>query len=176
VIDLVSGEKPAEMVLVPSVGQYISMGGGRGFGGGGGGGFPSSFMGIISYVRQLYLDANHYKLVKDAYAKDPRGMQRPEYDRALEGLMASQRFLLPANQLVEMDRMLRFGAELKTISPVEQKMIHLWRPRSLSSGSGRAVEKGQRPGAAEHPLAHTAGAHRRFRRQQRNPAHAHRAR
>jgi hypothetical protein len=61
--------------------------------------------------------------VKDAYAKDPRGMQRPEYDRALEGLMASQRFLLPANQLVEMDRMLRFGAELKTISPVEQKMI-----------------------------------------------------
>jgi len=123
VIDLVSGEKPAEMVLVPSVGQYISMGGGRGFGGGGGGGFPSSLMGIISYVRQLYLDAKHYKLVKDAYAKDPRGMQRPEYDRALEGLMASQRFLLPANQLVEMDRMLRFGAELKTISPVEQKMI-----------------------------------------------------
>ena len=123
VIDLISGEKPAEMVLVPSVGQYISMGGGRGFGGGGGGGFPSSLMGIISYVRQLYLDANHYKLVKEAYAKDPRGMQRPEYDRALEGLMASQRFLLPANQMIEMDRMLRFGAELKTISPVEQKLI-----------------------------------------------------
>ena len=123
VIDLVSGEKSAEMVLVPSVGQYISMGGGRGFGGGGGGGFPSSLMGIISYVRQLYLDASHYKLVKDAYAKEPRGMQRPEYDRALEGLMASQRFLLPANQLIEIDRMLRFGAELKTISPVEQHMI-----------------------------------------------------
>src|SRR5580658_7282023 len=60
VIDLVSGEKAAEMVLVPSVGQYISLGGGRGFGGGGGGGgFPGSLMGIISYVRQLYLDANH---------------------------------------------------------------------------------------------------------------------
>ncbi len=123
VIDLVSGEKAAEMVLVPSVGQYISMGGGRGFGGGGGGGFPGSLMGIISYVRQLYLDANHYKQVKDAYAKDPRGMQRPEYDRALEGLLASQRFLLPANQLVEIDRMLRFGAELKTITPVKQSMI-----------------------------------------------------
>ena len=120
VIDLVSGEKAAEMVLVPSVGQYISMGGGRGFGGGG---FPSSLMGIISYVRQLYLDTNHYKQVKDAYAKDPRGMQRPEYDRALEGLLASQRFLLPANQLIEIDRMLRFGAELKTITPVKQSMI-----------------------------------------------------
>ena len=124
IIDLVSGEKAAEMVLVPSAGQYISLGGGRGFGGGGGGGgFPSSLMGIISYIRQLYLDANHYKLVKDAYAKDPRGMQRPEYDRALEGLLASQRILLPANQLIEIDRMLRFGAELKTISPVDQRMI-----------------------------------------------------
>ena len=121
VIDLVSGEKAAEMVLVPSAGQYISLSGGRGFGGGGG--FPSSLMGILSYVRQLYLDANHYKAVKDAYAKDPRGMQRPEYDRALEGLLASQRFLLPANQLLEIDRMLRFGAELKTITPVDQKMI-----------------------------------------------------
>ena len=123
IIDLVSGEKAAEMVLVPSAGQYISLGSGRGFGGGGGGGFPSSLMGIISYVRQLYLDAAHYKLVKEAYAKEPRGMQRPEYDRALEGLMASPRFLLPANQLIEIDRMLRFGAELKTISPVEQRMI-----------------------------------------------------
>ncbi|HUB77801.1 MAG TPA: amidohydrolase family protein [Bryobacteraceae bacterium] len=119
VIDLVTGEKPADMVLVPSVGQYISMSGGRGFGGG----FPSSLMGIISYVRQLYLDANHYKLVKDAYSQNPRGMQRPQYDRALEGLMASPRFLLPANQTVEIDRMLRFGAELKTISPVPQGMI-----------------------------------------------------
>jgi hypothetical protein len=123
IIDLVSDVKPAEMVLVPAAGQYISLGAGRGFGGGGGGGFPSSLMGIIAYIRQLYLDANHYKLVKDAYAKDPRGMQRPEYDRALEGLLASQRILLPANQLIEIDRMLRFGAELKTIAPVEQHMI-----------------------------------------------------
>jgi hypothetical protein len=111
IIDLVSGEKPAEMVLVPAAGPYISLGAARGFGGGGG--FPGSLMGIISYIRQLYLDADHYKLVKDAYAKDPRGMHRPEYDRALEGLLASKRILLPANQLVEIDRMLRFGAELK---------------------------------------------------------------
>jgi imidazolonepropionase-like amidohydrolase len=113
IIDLVSGEKAAEMVLIPAAGQYIALGSGRGFGGGGGGGFPSSLMGIVSYVRQLYLDADHYKLVKEAYAKEPRGMQRPEYDRALEGLLASPRILLPANQLSEIDRMLRFGAELK---------------------------------------------------------------
>ena len=48
--------------------------------------------------------------MKDAYAKNPRGMQRPEYDRALEGVLESQRILLPANRLVEIDRMLRFAA------------------------------------------------------------------
>ena len=49
----------------------------------------------------------------NAYAKDPRGMQRPEYDRALEGLSASKRLLLPANRLVEVDRMLRLAADVK---------------------------------------------------------------
>jgi len=109
VIDLLSGEKAGEMVLVPSVGQYISLSRGGGFGGG----FPSALMGYLSYIRQIYLDAAHYKLVKDAYAKDPRGMQRPEYDRALEGVLESKRILLPANRLVEIDRMSRFAAELK---------------------------------------------------------------
>ncbi|HTS61477.1 MAG TPA: amidohydrolase family protein [Candidatus Acidoferrales bacterium] len=112
VIDLLSGEKPGEMVVASPVGQYISLGRG-GFGGGMGGGFPSALMGYIAYVRQIYLDLEHYRLVKDAYAKDPRGMQRPEYDRALEGLMDSPRVLLPANRLVEIDRMLRLAADLK---------------------------------------------------------------
>lgn len=112
VIDLVSGGKAGEMVLVPAAGQYIALGSGRGYGGGTAG-FPSSLMGIISYIRQIYLDAGHYKLVKETYAKDPRGMQRPEYDRALEGVLASPRILLPANSLTEIDRMLRFAAELK---------------------------------------------------------------
>ncbi len=108
-IDLISGEKAGEMVVASPVGQYISLAGGRGFGGG----FPTSLMGVIAYIRQIYLDADHYKLVKDAYAKDPRGMERPQYDRALEGVLASPRILLPAARLVEEDRMLRFAAELK---------------------------------------------------------------
>ena len=110
-INLISGEKPTAMILVPSVGQSVATGGGRG--GGGGGGFPGSLMGVLSYIRQIYLDAEHYQLVKDTYAKDPRGMQRPEYDRALEGVLDSKRVLLPASRLVEIDRMLRFAAELK---------------------------------------------------------------
>ena len=112
VIDLIASEKVGPMVVESPVGQYIAIGRG-GFGGGMGGGFPGALMGIISYVRQVYLDADHYKMVKDAYAKNPRGMERPEYDRALEGVIESKRILLPANRLVEIDRMLRFSAELK---------------------------------------------------------------
>jgi imidazolonepropionase-like amidohydrolase len=109
-VDLLSGEKAGEMVLVPSLGQYISL---TRAGGGFGGGFPSALMGMIAYIRQIYLDAGHYQLVKDAYAKNPRGMQRPEYDRALEGVIESKRILLPANRWVEIDRMIHFAAELK---------------------------------------------------------------
>ena len=113
VIDLITGEKPGEMIVASPVGQYISIGaGGRG-GGGMGRSFPGSLMGYIAYVRQIYLDADHYKLVKDTYAKNPVGMTRPEYDRALEGVLDSPRILLPANRLVEIDRMLHLAADLK---------------------------------------------------------------
>jgi imidazolonepropionase-like amidohydrolase len=108
VIDLLTGGKPGEMIVASPTGQYISLSpGGRG------GGFPAALMGVISYIRQIYLDAGHYKLVKEAYAKNPRGMPRPEYDRALEGVIDSPRILLPANRMVEIDRMLRLAAELK---------------------------------------------------------------
>src|ERR1035438_5115679 len=116
VIDLITGEKPGEMIVASPVGQYISIGRGGGPGGSPGGmgrSFPGSLMGYIAYVRQIYLDAEHYKLVKDTYAKNQVGMTRPEYDRALEGVLDSPRILLPANRLVEIDRMLHLAADLK---------------------------------------------------------------
>jgi imidazolonepropionase-like amidohydrolase len=100
-----AGDRSEEMVLVPSAGQYITMQTQRGF--------PNALMGVIAYVRQMYLDADHYKLVKQAYDANPRGMQRPEYDRALEGVIESKRILLPANRWIEIERMAKFGAELK---------------------------------------------------------------
>jgi hypothetical protein len=105
IVDL-AGDKSEEMVLVPSVGQYITMGRASS-------GYPSALMGSIAYIRQIYLDADHYRLVKEAYEHNPLGMKRPEYDRALEGVLESKRILLPANREVEVDRMLRFAAELK---------------------------------------------------------------
>jgi len=109
IVNLGAAEKAGELVVTPSAGQYISLTRAGGFGGG----FPSALMGTISYIRQIYLDAEHYKLVQEAYTKDPRGVPRPQYDRALEGVLESRRILLPANRLVEIDRMLRLAAELK---------------------------------------------------------------
>ena len=113
VIDLITTEKPGEMVVASPVGQYIALARGGGMGGGMGRSFPGSLMGYIAYVRQIYIDAGYYKLVKDTYAKNPIGMTRPEYDRALEGVLDSPRILLPANRLVEIDRMLHLAADLK---------------------------------------------------------------
>ena len=62
-------------------------------------------------------------------------MERPDYDRALEGVLDSKRILLPANRLVEIDRMMRFGAELK------QPADSLRHARSLPSGSRRAYRR-----------------------------------
>lgn len=102
--------RPSRLVVQASAGQYVSfLLGGRGSGGG----FPSSLMGVIAYIRQCYLDLEHYKQSKAAYERDPKGRTRPEYDRALEGLAESPRLLFPAVSLSEIDRVLRFTQELK---------------------------------------------------------------
>ncbi len=103
-----AGEKGGDMVVSDSVGQFVTFATSGGFGGG----FPNSLMGVIAYVRQVYLDAEHYRLAKQFYAAHPRGTQRPEYDRALEGVLDSPRVLLPATRRVDVDRLLRFADEL----------------------------------------------------------------
>jgi len=96
------------MIVAEPVGQYLTLAS-SGFGGG----YPGSLMGTIAYIRQIYLDADHYRLAKETYAKHARGVPRPAYDRALEGVLDSQRILLPAARRVDVDRMIRFATELK---------------------------------------------------------------
>ena len=113
-----------------------------------GGGFPGSSWACIAYVRQIYLDAAHYQLVKEAYAQAIRaGWTRPEYDRALEGVLESKQILLPANRLLEIDRMLRFAAELK------QRAILYGARESYRPEAADLLEEGRRSGAGEPALA-----------------------
>lgn len=105
-IDL-SGERGRDMVVAEPVGQEIAIGTGRGFRS-----FPGSLMGYISYIRQMFLDLGQYEQAKTLYAASPNGQRRPEYDHTLEGLEESPRLLLPAGASQQIERMLRFGAEL----------------------------------------------------------------
>lgn len=105
-----AGERAGDMVVAQPIGQQIVLR----FGGGGlGRSFPASLMGNISYVRQLFLDLHQYKEAKALYAAHPAGIRRPDYDHDLEGLAETPRLLLPADQTQQIDRMLRFGQELK---------------------------------------------------------------
>ncbi len=107
-VDL-AGERGRDMVIAQPIGQQIEF---RVGGGGMGRGFPSSLMGNIAYVRQLYLDLGQYKEAKEIYAAHPAGNRRPEYDHDLEGLQESPRLLLPADESQQIDRILNFGHEL----------------------------------------------------------------
>ncbi len=102
-----SGEKQGRMVVVSPAGQYVTLAT-HGFGT-----YPGSLMGVIAYIRQVSFDADHYKLALAAYVSHPVGQKRPNYDRAVEGLLESPRLLLPAEDAKQIDRMLRFAAELK---------------------------------------------------------------
>jgi len=106
-----AGERPGGMIVSPSAGMYIAIR--TGAPGIGSRTFPGSLMGVIAYIRQIYLDADHYKLANEIYATHPQGLQRPAYDRTLAAVLESPRILLPASRAVEVDRMVRFGQELK---------------------------------------------------------------
>ena len=72
--------------------------------------FPGSLMGVLAYIKQVFLDVDHYTKVKATYAKDPVGRVRPEFDRTLEPLETAVAdktpFLIPANLGREIDRAL----------------------------------------------------------------------
>lgn len=102
------GETAGEMVVYSLAGLRLELNA-RGVTG-----FPNSLMGVISYFRQLWLDAAHYKQAKELYEKNPAGLVRPAYDRALEGVLEARSVVLPAVTRVELERMAKLAAELKT--------------------------------------------------------------
>lgn len=102
-----AGQRAGGMVVASPVGQYVALSSG------GAPGFPGSLMGVIAYLRQVFLDLEHYRLEKEEYARGAAGRKRPAYDRALEGLGDSGRILLPASSAVQIDRMLKLAAEWK---------------------------------------------------------------
>jgi imidazolonepropionase-like amidohydrolase len=79
------------------------------------GGFPNSLMGVFAALRQQFLDAQHYRDVKAAYDRNPRGMTRPALDPSLEALLPvlarTQPVVMIASTQREIERALDLAKE-----------------------------------------------------------------
>lgn len=102
-----AGDRAGQMVVADSVAELVALRTSNGRG------YPGSLMGSIAYVRQIYLDAAHYQQAKSIYEKHPEGLQRPGYDRALEGVLQPPLVLLPGSTSIEIGRMVSLAKELK---------------------------------------------------------------
>jgi imidazolonepropionase-like amidohydrolase len=89
----------------------FSLGGGRGDG------YPVSLIGLISFIRQSFLDAQHQALVQQRYERMKSGAGRPSYDPALDALQPALQGKVPvafeANAAREIDRALAIAKEFK---------------------------------------------------------------
>lgn len=79
--------------------------------------YPESLMGIIAFVRQSFLDAQHQVIAQAAYEKGQRGVGRPPDDPALSAMRPALEGKMPvafeAQLAREIRRALKLAAEFK---------------------------------------------------------------
>jgi len=105
VLDL-SGQRAGDLVVKSPVAIPLNLQPSGGFGSG----FPDSLMGVLAYVHQLWLDTDWLAKAEATYDKNPRGVERPRYDRnsaALADALEDHAFIvIPANNSVQLRRAL----------------------------------------------------------------------
>jgi imidazolonepropionase-like amidohydrolase len=105
VLDL-AGERAGDLVVKSPVAIPVAFqtSGGRG------GGFPSSIMGELAYVHQVWLDTDWSTKAQATYEKNPRSVARPRYDRTeaalADALEDHALVLIPANNSIQLRRAL----------------------------------------------------------------------
>jgi hypothetical protein len=111
VLDL-EGERAGNLVVKGPVAVPVSLQAPGGFRS-----YPGSLMGSIAYVRQVWLDANWSTQAEAAYDKNPRGIERPIYDRTnatlAEAIGKHELVLLPGNTSQQIRRIMRLAEEWK---------------------------------------------------------------
>jgi hypothetical protein len=76
-----TGANPQETLVRSPVALHVGFNAVRG------GGYPGSLLGVFASLRQMLLDAQRYRDIQAAYARNPRGMRRPETDHSLAALV-----------------------------------------------------------------------------------------
>lgn len=109
-----AGERPRDLVVKTPAALRLNLTGGAAAGVRG---FPGSLMGVLAYIKQVFLDAQQAGQALAVYAAEPKGLERPTYDRSLEPIRAaiSSRWpvLLPATWAREIHRALALGEDIR---------------------------------------------------------------
>src|SRR5262245_9860609 len=107
-----SGIRAAQMVVKSPVAMHIGLQTSGGFGGT----YPGSLMGVLAFVKQKFLDAQHYETAWGIYNAN-RGAERPEYDRALEALQPVLKrqmpVVLPGDTPAQIERAMNLADSFK---------------------------------------------------------------
>jgi imidazolonepropionase-like amidohydrolase len=74
--------------------------------------YPNSLMGVFAVLRQMMLDAGRYREAQQAYARSPRGMKRPDQDRALAALLPVLDGSLPVVMYADSEREINRALDL----------------------------------------------------------------
>ncbi|GLC24205.1 amidohydrolase family protein [Roseisolibacter agri] len=103
------GDDASALVVKAPVAQHVGFTPVRG------GGYPNSLLGVFSALRQMLLDAQHYRDEQAAYARNPRGMNRPTFDAAMDALQPvlarTQPVVMRADSKREIERALDLAKE-----------------------------------------------------------------
>ena len=76
------------------------------------GGYPNSLLGVFSSLRQMLLDAQRYRDLQAAYARNPRGMRRPETDASLAALVPVLNKEIPVIMMASSEREIERALDL----------------------------------------------------------------
>ena len=104
------GDAAEKLILKAPVSLNITFNSSRG-------GYPNSLMGVFSFLRQSFLDAQHYREEWARYNQAPRGAQRPPVNKSLAALQpvinGTMPVVLQANSVREIKRAVALAEEFK---------------------------------------------------------------
>ncbi|HMF57103.1 MAG TPA: amidohydrolase family protein, partial [Pyrinomonadaceae bacterium] len=93
-----AGDTPQQMIVRSPVALHIGFTPLRT------GGYPGSIMGVFSAIRQMLLDAQRYRTSQEIYARNPRGLRRPDIDKSLAALLPALAREMPVVMTADSER------------------------------------------------------------------------
>jgi imidazolonepropionase-like amidohydrolase len=101
-----AGDTPQQMIVRAPVALHIQFTPLRT------GTYPNSLMGVFAAIRQMFLDAQRMREWQTTYARNPRGVRRPELDKSLQALMPALAGQMPVIMYADRQREIERALDL----------------------------------------------------------------